>query len=56
VVDVKTLLKIRESDECRSFKQWLSGSEALSDKELRERSLDSLEKFVRLCIAESERL
>jgi hypothetical protein len=37
VVDVKTLLKIRESDECRSFKQWLSGSEALSDKELRER-------------------
>jgi len=37
VVDVKTLLKIRESDECRSFKQWLSGAEALSDKELRER-------------------
>lgn len=37
VVDVKTLLKIRESDECRSFKQWLSGSEAMSDKELRER-------------------
>ena len=37
MVDVKTLLKIRESDECRSFKQWLSGSEALSDKELRER-------------------
>jgi hypothetical protein len=37
VVDVKTLLKIRESDECRSFKQWLSGSQALSDKELRER-------------------
>jgi len=37
VVDVKTLLKIRESDECRSFKQWLSGSEALSDTELRER-------------------
>lgn len=37
VVDVKTLLKIRESDESRAFKQWLSGSEALSDKELRER-------------------
>jgi hypothetical protein len=37
VVDVKTLLKIRESDECRSFKHWLSGSEALSAKELRER-------------------
>lgn len=37
VVDVKALLKIRESDECRSFKQWLSGSDALSDKELRER-------------------
>jgi hypothetical protein len=36
-VDVKTLLKIRESDECRAFKQWLSGSEALSDKDLRER-------------------
>ena len=37
VVDVKTLLRIRESDECRAFKQWLSGSESLSDKELRER-------------------
>jgi hypothetical protein len=37
VVDVKALLKIRESNECRSFKQWLSGVEALSDKELRER-------------------
>jgi len=36
-VDVKTLLKIRESDECRAFKEWLSGSAALSDKELRER-------------------
>jgi hypothetical protein len=31
------LLKIRESDECRAFKEWLSGSKALSDKELRER-------------------
>jgi hypothetical protein len=37
VVDVKTLLKIRESDECKAFKEWLSGSGALSDKELRER-------------------
>lgn len=37
VVDVKTLLKIRESEECRAFKQWLSGAEALSDEELRER-------------------
>jgi hypothetical protein len=37
VVDVKKLLKIRESDECRAFKEWLSGSERLSDKELRER-------------------
>jgi hypothetical protein len=37
VVDVKTLLKVRESDECRAFKQWLSGSEALSDEEVGER-------------------
>jgi hypothetical protein len=37
IVDVKTLLKIRESDECLAFKEWLSGSVALSDKELRER-------------------
>jgi hypothetical protein len=37
VVDVKKLLKIRESDECRAFKDWLSGSEAFSDMELRER-------------------
>jgi hypothetical protein len=36
-VDVKALLKVRESDECKAFKQWLSGSDALSDKELRER-------------------
>jgi hypothetical protein len=37
VVDVRKLLKIRESDECQAFKAWLSGSEVLSDKELRER-------------------
>jgi len=37
VVDVKKLLKVRDSDECRGFKDWLSGAEALSDKELRER-------------------
>jgi hypothetical protein len=37
VVDVKALLKIRESDECKSFKAWLSGAEHLPDKELRER-------------------
>jgi hypothetical protein len=37
LVDVKKLLKIRESDECRAFKEWLSGSEALSEKELSER-------------------
>lgn len=37
LVDVITLLKIRASDECRAFKEWLSGSEALSEKELRER-------------------
>ena len=37
VINVKTLLGIRESDECMAFKQWLSGSETLSDKELRER-------------------
>jgi hypothetical protein len=37
LVDVKRLLSIRESDECRAFKEWLSGSEVLSDKELRQR-------------------
>lgn len=37
VVDIKALLKIRDSDECRAFKEWLSGSEKLSEKELRER-------------------
>lgn len=36
VIDVKTLLRIRESDECRAFKEWLSHAKALSDKELRE--------------------
>jgi hypothetical protein len=36
-VDLRALLKVRESDECKAFKQWLNGSDALSDKELRER-------------------
>lgn len=36
-LDVKALLKVRESDECKAFKQWLDGTDALSDKELRER-------------------
>ena len=36
-LDVKALLKVRESDECKAFKQWLDGSDALSNKELRER-------------------
>lgn len=37
VVDVKQLLKVRESDECRTFKDWLAASAGFSDKELRER-------------------
>jgi hypothetical protein len=37
IVDVKKLLKLKESDECRAFKDWLSRSEALTDKEARER-------------------
>jgi hypothetical protein len=37
VVDVHKLLKVRETDECKAFKEWLSGSKSLSDKELRER-------------------
>ena len=36
-LDVKALLKIRESDECKAFEQWLGGSDAVSDKELRAR-------------------
>jgi len=49
VVDVKTLLKIRDSDECRSFKEWLSGSEALSDKEVRER-VSGFARKIRLAV------
>lgn len=37
VVDVKALLKLRDSEECRAFKDWLSGSQQLSDEEIRER-------------------
>jgi len=36
-VDVKALLKRRDSEECRAFKDWLSGSDGLTDKEIRER-------------------
>jgi len=34
-VDVEKLLAIRESDECRAFRDWLSEASALSDEELR---------------------
>jgi hypothetical protein len=37
IVDVKGLLRVRESDECAAFKQWLAGSDKLSERELRER-------------------
>lgn len=37
VIDVKTLLKVRESDECRAFRDWLADSSGFSDTEIRER-------------------
>jgi len=34
-IDTETLLKIRESEECRAFKEWLSTTENMSDADLR---------------------
>jgi hypothetical protein len=36
-IDVEKLLKVRESDECRAFRDWLASTDSLSDKELKER-------------------
>ena len=36
-IDVQKLLRVRESDECRAFRDWLSKSDSLSDAELKER-------------------
>jgi len=36
-IDAEGLLKLRESDECRSFRDWLAQTDRLSDKELNER-------------------
>jgi hypothetical protein len=36
-IDAEKLLRIRESDECRAFRDWLSRSDSLPDVELKER-------------------
>ena len=36
-VNAERLLKLRESDECRCFRDWLAGTESLSDAELSKR-------------------
>jgi hypothetical protein len=36
-IDAEKLLRIRESDECRAFRDWLSRTDSLSDAELKKR-------------------
>lgn len=36
-VDAEKLLKIRESDDCRAFRDWLADTNSLSDKEITDR-------------------
>ncbi len=36
-VDADKLLKIRESDDCRAFRDWLANTRSLSDKEVKDR-------------------
>jgi hypothetical protein len=36
-VDAEKLLKIRESDDCRAFRDWLANTGSLSDKEVKDR-------------------
>ncbi len=36
-IDAEKLLKIRDSDECRAFRDWLARADSLSDKEISER-------------------
>jgi hypothetical protein len=35
-VDVERLLKVRESAECREFREWLSSAENMSDAQIKE--------------------
>jgi len=35
-VDVERLLKVRDSAECREFREWLSSSESMSDSQIKE--------------------
>lgn len=44
-VDAEKLLRVRESDECRAFRDWLSGTDSLSDKEIRSRIKGLRSKF-----------
>jgi hypothetical protein len=37
-VDAEKLLKIRESDDCRAFRDWLTNASSLSDKEVKDRT------------------
>jgi hypothetical protein len=37
VMDIEKLLKVRETDECREFRNWLRGVDAATDQELEER-------------------
>ena len=46
-VDVEKLLRLRDSDECRAFRDWLAQSDSLSDKEIRER-INSLSSKIKL--------
>lgn len=48
-VDAEKLLKLRESDECRAFRDWLSQTDAMSDKEVQTR-LAGLSSRVRMMI------
>lgn len=36
-IDAEKLLKIRDSDDCRAFRDWLANTESLSDKEVKDR-------------------
>ena len=38
-IDAEKLLRVRESDECRAFRDWLASTDSLSDAELKKRLL-----------------
>lgn len=48
-VDAEKLLKIRESDDCRAFRDWLANTGSLSDKEIKDR-IHSLNAQIRHAI------